>query len=96
MRVLVVTIASGQKKPVHTHRWPSVLVQERVGRRTSEDYVPDVSGRLVPRNPVTSPAITGFRALRLGPEGPHAVQNLEAYTTHAFRVEIKDPALGWE
>jgi hypothetical protein len=95
VRVLVVTIPPGQKEPVHTHRWPSVLVQERVGRRVSEEYVTDVRGRLVPRNPVTSPAIAGFRAMRLGPEGPHAVQNLEAYPTHAIRVELKDPALAW-
>jgi hypothetical protein len=95
VRVLVVAIPPGHREPVHTHRWPSVLVQERVGRRVSEDYAPDVRGRLVPRNPVTSPAIAGFRALRLGPEGPHAVQNLEAYATHAIRVELKDPALAW-
>jgi hypothetical protein len=91
VRVLVVAIPPGQKEPVHTHRWPSVLVEERVGRRIAQDYGPDVSGRLVPRNPVTSPAIPGFRALRLGPEGPHAVQNLENYATHAIRVEIKNP-----
>jgi hypothetical protein len=95
VRVLVVSIPPGQKEPVHTHRWPSVLVQERVGRQVSEEYAPDVRGRLLPRNPVTSPAIAGFRALRLGPEGPHAVQNLEAYATHAIRVEIKEPQLIW-
>jgi hypothetical protein len=95
VRVLVVSIPPGRKEPVHTHRWPSVLVHERVGRRISEDYAPDVRGRLVPRNPVTSPAIAGFRASRLGPEGPHAVQNLEAYATHAIRVELKDPSLAW-
>jgi hypothetical protein len=96
VRVLVESIAAGQKEAVHTHRWPSVLVQERVGRRVSEEYAPDFRGRLVPRNPVTSPAISGFRALRLSPEGPHAVQNLESYATHSIRVEIKDPALKWE
>ena len=95
VRVLVVSIAPGQKEPVHTHRWPSVLVHERVGRRISEEYAPDVRGRLVPRNPVTSPAISGFRAARLGPEGPHAVQNLESYATHAIRVEIKTPSIAW-
>lgn len=95
VRVLVVTIPPGQKEAVHTHRWPSVLVQERVGRTIAEDYAPDVSGRLLPRNPVTSPAISGFRALRLGPEGPHAVQNLESYPTHSIRVEIKNPVLAW-
>lgn len=92
VRVLVVTIPPGQKEPVHTHRWPSVLVQERVGRTIAEDYAPDVTGRLLPRNPVASPAIAGFRARRLGPEGPHGVQNLESYATHAIRVEIKNPA----
>ncbi|MGH9199741.1 MAG: hypothetical protein ACRD2A_00710 [Vicinamibacterales bacterium] len=77
VRVLVVSIPPGRKERVHTHQWPSVLEQERVGRQIAEEYVSDVSGRLVPRNPVTSPAISGFRALRLGPEGPHTVQNLE-------------------
>ncbi len=96
VRVLLESIPAGQKEAVHTHRWPSVLVQERVGRRVSEEYVPDVRGRLVPRNPVTSPAISGFRALRLAPEGPHAVQNLEGFATQTIRVEIKDPALKWE
>jgi hypothetical protein len=95
VRVLVVSIPPGQKEPIHTHRWPSVLVQERVGRRISEEYAPDVRGRLVPRNPVTSPAISGFRAVRLGAEGPHTVQNLESYATHAIRVEIKTPSLAW-
>jgi hypothetical protein len=96
VRVLLESIPAGQKEAVHTHRWPSVLVQERVGRRVAEEYAPDVRGRLVPRNPVTSPAISGFRALRVGPEGPHAVQNLETYQTEAIRVEIKDPALKWD
>lgn len=95
VRVLVVSIPPGQKEPAHTHRWPSVLVQERVGRRIAEDYVPDVRGRLVPRNPVTSPAISGLRAARLGSEGPHAVQNLESYATHAIRVELKNPSIAW-
>jgi hypothetical protein len=95
VRVLVVTIPPNQKEPVHTHRWPSVLVQERVGRRISEDFAPDAAGRLLAKNPITSPAISGIRAQRLGPEGPHAVQNLEAYATQAIRVEIKDLASPW-
>ena len=96
VRVLLESIPAGQKEAVHTHRWPSVVVQERVGRRVVEEYASDVRGRLVPRNPVTSPAISGYRALRVGPEGPHAMQNLESYATESIRVEIKDPALKWD
>jgi len=96
VRVLLVSVPPGQKEAVHTHRWPAVLVHERVGRRVTEEYAPDVRSRLVPRNPVTSPAITGFRAARVGPEGPHAMQNLESYATQSIRVEIKDPTLKWE
>jgi hypothetical protein len=83
-RVLEVTIAPGEREPVHTHRWPSVLVIHRPAR--IRYYTGDVLTFAAPAQP---PPAAQPRVGRLEPEGPHSVENIDGHVYGAFRIELK-------
>ena len=85
VRVLEVIIKPREKEPVHAHRWPSVLYIDRAG--DFRDY--DDKGNIVfdsrkAQEPIKYP-VTQW----LGPQSPHAVENLSDETIHLIRVELK-------
>jgi hypothetical protein len=84
-RVLEVMIATGQREPTHTHRWPSVMLVDRPAR--IRYYVGDRLTYTSPEQP--SHAQPGPRVSWLDPEGPHSVENIDEHPYGAFRIEFK-------
>lgn len=84
VRVLDVVVPPKTREPVHAHCWPSVLYVMSAGPFV--DY--DAEGRVLfdsrkapsPPLPVTE---------WMGPQAPHAVENLGDVPLHLVRVEIK-------
>ena len=85
VRVLDVTVAPGEREPLHAHCRSSVMyvMQEGVYR----DY--DAAGRVVEEATVAAPASQFPMTLWLGPQAPHSVHNLDARPTRLLRVELK-------
>jgi hypothetical protein len=83
-RVLEVAIAPGEREPVHTHRWPSVMVVHRPAR--IRYYTGDIQTFAPPAQP---PPAAQPRVGRLEPEGPHSVENIDGHLYGAFRIELK-------
>lgn len=95
VRVLEVVVQPGMKEPVHTHRWPSVFY---ITDPSWLRYYPvlSVDGKLVAGAPsggrqAGEPPQGPQPPFWLGPEGPHAVENVGTHAFRAIRVEIKDP-----
>jgi hypothetical protein len=86
VRVLEVTVGPHESEPVHTHRWPSVLYKEQVGK--GRYY--SAAGQLAHES--TTPYRKGpdlVRARWQAPEGPHAVENTDDVADRFIRVELK-------
>lgn len=85
VRVLDVTVAPGEREPVHAHCLPSVmyLMYEGVYR----DYGMD--GELLSEATRAQPDSAFPMTLWLDPQGPHAVQNLDRRPVRLLRVELK-------
>lgn len=85
VRVVEVVILPGQKEPVHTHKWPSVMI---INSSTKIRYY-GVSGKGT-EYPERMTSNDKPFVEWLAPEGLHAVENLDrSKTYHAIRVEIK-------
>lgn len=96
VRVLEVVVQPGQKEPIHTHQWPSVMYVTSPAplRYYSANLVngkwvekaDDGAASDAPSNP-NRPRPPQY----LEPEGPHAVENMGTTAYRAVRVEIKNP-----
>ena len=86
VRVLDTRIAPGQRTPVHTHRWPSVLYVLSWSHFIRYD---DVGNVLLDSRTVESlqspPAI-----LWSAPLPPHSAENVGEADLHVISVELKD------
>jgi hypothetical protein len=85
VRVLDVTVAPGEREPLHAHCRSSVmyLMQEGIYR----DY--DADGRLVEAVDTAPPLSRYPMTLWLEPQAPHAVHNLDSRPTRLLRIELK-------
>lgn len=85
VRVLDVTVAPGEREPLHAHCRSSVmyLMQEGVYRDL------DAEGRVVEEVKVAPPPSQFPMTLWLGPQAPHSVHNLDSRPTRLLRVELK-------
>ncbi len=85
VRVVEVTILPGQKEPMHTHQWKSVMMVDsstKIKYYKESDNGTEYQEREVSKD---EPYIEW-----LEPEGLHAVENLDQNKTyHAIRIEIK-------
>ena len=88
VRVLEVVIQPGAREPMHTHRWPSVMILD--GPARIRYYGAD--GELVFETSEERPRSERAGSDFVGPEGLHAVENIDGRPYHAFRVEIKAAA----
>ena len=94
VRVLEVVVKPGEREPVHTHAWPSLML---VSHPAKLRYIPAVvlgnDVQLGSEEIVSAaPQPTGTPPPRwLPPEGPHAIVNIDTTEYRALRVEIKDP-----
>ncbi len=85
VRILEVVILPGQKEPIHTHDRSSVMIVD--SSTNIKYYTESGEGTEYPEREATKekPFIEW-----LGPEGLHAVENLDQSKTYrAIRVEIK-------
>jgi hypothetical protein len=84
VRVLEVTLPPGVTEPVHTHRFPSVMVVMSPAR--IRYFVDD---QLLYESPDPESARPVRRAEWLEPEGPHNVENIDVIEYRALRFELK-------
>jgi hypothetical protein len=87
VRVLEVTVPPGVMEPVHTHRFPSVMVVLEPAR--IRYFLGD---QLLFESP--DPPQAGPRAEWLEPEGPHRVENIDVVAYRAVRFELKPSPAG--
>jgi len=85
VRVLDLTVAPGEREPLHAHCRPSVmyLMQECIYR----DY--DSKGQLVEAVDTPPPSSRYPMTLWLEPQAPHSVHNLDSRPTRLLRIELK-------
>jgi hypothetical protein len=82
LRVLEVVIEPGAREPEHVHN-PSIMIVDAPSRiRYYEER------QLKFESPEDRAAPAATRAMRMEPEGPHAVENIDSHTYHAFRIEF--------
>ncbi len=85
VRVLDVTVAPGEREPVHAHCLPSVMYLMYEGR--SRDY--DAQGKLLSEITESPPESQFPVTLWLEPQAPHSVENLDAKPLRLLRIELK-------
>lgn len=85
VRVLDVTVAPGEREPLHAHCLPSVLYVMSEG--IYRDY--DAAGNVVEEQKVAPPASSFPVTIWMGPQAPHAVENLDTTPVRLLRVELK-------
>jgi hypothetical protein len=86
VRVLEVTVGPHEREPLHTHRWPSVLYKEQVGKGRYYNTAGKLSFEST-KSYRKGPDLV--RARWQEPEGPHAVENTDEVTDRFIRVELK-------
>lgn len=86
IRVLSVTIAPGEVEAVHHHRWPSVLVIDRLTK--FEDR--DAKGKTLARKLDPAALKDLPLILRVPPEAAHSVTNIDKTPLHLIRIEFKN------
>ncbi|WP_246054318.1 MULTISPECIES: nuclear transport factor 2 family protein [Antarcticibacterium] len=86
VRVLEVSLAPGEKEPLHHHKWPSVLYIQEAG-----DFVDyDKDGEVIFDTRELPEPLTFPLTMQKGPEAPHAPVNLsKTKPIRLIRVEMK-------
>jgi hypothetical protein len=84
IRVLAVSVAAGETEKPHHHRWPSVMVFDRLRKVRDFNGVTGVENPLPPREGLPLPL-----TLRFPPQPLHYVQNCDTEALHATRIEFK-------
>lgn len=82
VRVLRVTIEPGHKEPQHTHQWPSTFILVSPARIRYYDLNDAIQFE-------TDGTATPFTSENVGPEGLHAVENIDSRPYEALRIEYK-------
>ena len=79
-------VPPGEKEPVHSHRWPSVLYIQTAG-----DFVDhDGEGNVILDTRQLKTPLQFPLTMWKDPEAPHSVENLsKTITLHLIRVEMK-------
>ena len=85
VRMLHTRILPGQKVPVHTHRWPSVLFIHSWSDFVRRDYLGNVT--LDSRRATKVPKLDGPTWLE--PLPPHTLENVGSTEMNNVQVEIK-------
>lgn len=91
LRVLEVTLESGDEEPVHHHRWRSVFVFDQV-QGPVHDIAPD--GTVLPPNRDVLKALQawdgkGCLVVDMAPQPAGRVLNASGKTIHGIRIEMK-------
>ena len=91
LRVLEVTLESGEEEPVHHHRWPSVFVFDQV-QGPIHDF--DADGNTLPPNRDVIKAVEawdgrGCLVVHMAPQPVGRVLNASGKMLHGVRIEMK-------
>lgn len=89
VRVLEVVLRPGDREPLHTHRWPSTMMVTESARIRYYNAAGEMVFETPPGQGQTPDEIG---ANWMGPEGLHAVENIDKRTFRALRVELKEPS----
>jgi hypothetical protein len=84
IRVLAVSVAAGETELPHHHRWPSVMVFDRLRKVRDFNGATGEEIPLPPREGLKLPLV-----LRFPPQPLHYVQNCDTEALHATRIEFK-------
>jgi hypothetical protein len=90
VRVVEVVVPPGEKEPLHTHRWPSVMLVDRAARIRYYDEDGDVAYESPERGEDDTANRSPPETEWMEPEPPHAVENVDTVPYHALRVELKN------
>ncbi len=85
VRVLEIVIEPGAREPEHTHKWPSVMIVDRLARIRYYEH-----GAQTFQSPPDAVPQPGPKATWMEPEGPHSVENIDTTPYHALRIELRD------
>ena len=85
VRVLEITVAPGEREPVHAHCLPAVSYVMYEGK--NRDY--DGQGNLVSEVKESPPASQFPMTSWTDPVAPHAVENLDTRPIHSLHIELK-------
>jgi mannose-6-phosphate isomerase-like protein (cupin superfamily) len=87
VRVLDTRIGPGERTPVHTHPWPSVLyiLSWSDFVRYDSDGIVLLDSRTFPTSPVAGTTLWS------APLGPHSARNVGSQVLHVIAVEVKKP-----
>lgn len=86
VRVLATRLAPGERTPVHTHAWPSVLYVV-----SWSDFVRyDAAGQVLVDSRSLSERPEEGAALWSGPLGPHAAENVGDRDLRVIAIELKN------
>ncbi len=88
VRVLFTSIPAGDKVPVHTHRWPSVLYVKSWG----EFVRCDENGKVLLDSRTVEAFKTPSEVLWSQPLPPHTLENVGSTSIDIIAVELKDNA----
>ena len=86
VRVLYTSIPAGDKVPVHTHRWPSVLYIQSRG----EFVRCDENGKVLLDSRTVEAFKTPSEVLWSQPLPPHTLENVGSTSIDIIAVELKD------
>jgi len=91
LRVLEVTLESGEEEPVHHHRWPSVFMFDQV-QGPIHDF--DVDGNILPPNRDVIKAVEawdgrGCLVVHMAPQPDGRLLNASGKVLHGVRIEMK-------
>ena len=86
VRVLYTSITAGDKVPVHTHRWPSVLYIQSWG----EFVRCDENGKVLLDSRTVEAFKTPSEVLWSQPLPPHTLENVGSTSIDIIAVELKD------
>ena len=96
LRVLEVTLHSGEEEPTHHHRWHSVFVLDQI-QGPIHDMSP--SGERLPPNRDVMKALAAWDGLgslvvHMAPQPAGRVLNESGKTLHGIRIEMKNQRVG--
>lgn len=90
VRVVEVVVPPGKKEPIHTPRWPSVMMVDQAARIRYYDEDENVEYKSPKRGENDMAEQSPPETALMEPEGPHAVENIDTIPYHALRVELKN------
>ena len=85
VRVIKVTIKPGEKEPMHTHQWESIMIVEHPARIRYYDNKNNILFESDKKDFKYEPRKPGW----MGREGLHAVENIDSIEYSATRIELK-------